>query len=142
RGWRLPAELRHESRSVIAVAREVGLVPHVPHMHAALRIRVRRHRLRAAIGTAGPIGPGWVEFGHDRWEELEVEGCAPGAPLQGVGPSPVPEPPDILIVAVPDGEAWVAHYARHIVPRFCRNLVVEQVFGVRRTGEEKVLPDE
>ena len=137
----LEAELGAEPRDVVAVGGVVALVPHVPDVHGAVGrivgVPCGRHRVRAARA----VGARWVELGDDFGQHLGVVNPAPRSVTERGLPVPVLVAPDVLVAAVPQGQARVRAEPRHGLPGLGDHLAAQGLlFGVRGAGEQEVLP--
>ena len=139
----LEAELRHEAGLVVAVGRVVALVPDVPDVHGAVRGSFGCRYSPKLYGDAGRVGPGRIELGDDRRQQVAVVAVAPGPVAEHRWPAPVLVAPDVLVVAVPDHQAGCERQPGHCLARLRLDLVAQRLLlGVGRAGEQEVLPDE
>ena len=76
-------------------------------------------------------------------EQLRGVAAAPGASLELLLPAPVHEAPEVLVAAVPEHEGRVRGQAGDVLAGLRLELVPERLLlGVRRAGQQEVLPDQ
>ncbi|MDH6620058.1 hypothetical protein M2163_007166 [Streptomyces sp. SAI-135] len=104
----------------------VGMVLPRPRPGAARRVRTRR-----------------VQLGHHPRQYAQVVPLAPRVPGEPRLPAPVPEAPQVLVVAVPQHERGMRHQPYDVLPGLRLHLTPQRLLlRIGRAGEREVLPDQ
>ena len=94
-------------------------------------------------GTARRVRPRRVQLGDDARQHAQVVPLAPGLPGEPLLPAPVPEPPQVLVVAVPQHQRGMRHQPYDVLPRLGLHLAPQRLLlRVGRAREREVLPDQ